>query len=62
VLYDKGCLLLHDLAADIGEDNLQVLLRTVYQKRVDSTTSFLALLAEEYSRNTAEAFEALLHR
>ncbi len=60
VLYGKGCVLLWDLAARIGEAAMSRLLREMYLSGVNNTERFLCLLEEISGQPVAADFAAQL--
>lgn len=60
VLYDKGCILLHDLATAMGEDTFTRLARHLVRARIASTEGFLAALAGLCGADTARWFDEKL--
>jgi len=60
VLYDKGCILLHELEAEIGNNNFLQLLKRLVKNKVKSTEQFLKVLTDLSGIEVSNKFEKKL--
>ena len=61
VLYDKGCILLHELELEIGNDKFLQLLKQLTIKKVNSTEQFLKVLTDLSGAEVSKKFEEKLN-
>lgn len=61
VLYDKGCILLHELESEIGNDNFIQLLKQLTKNKVSSTEQFLKELTDLSGAEVSKKFEEKLN-
>lgn len=57
VLYDKGCILLHELELEIGKDAFLKLLKELTKNKVSSTDQFLEALKDLSTAKVSNKFE-----
>lgn len=60
VLYYKGCVLLAELEQELGESKFRALLRELIRRRVRTTATFTAVLAQVWGERVARSFSEKL--